>query len=312
MGDTTSWIPTEPSTRVLKERESEKLASDESAQVNGSRNEEAAAKQLEKEGTFARLVPQNKYARDAFQRLLHARDGPAQQHHKQFVHVDTRKEIDPLEREDCFIFSLGLLPEFPALGWRIGKGRPNRPNQSVDIRIHDGEGMAGVHARFCWVKGGGGFFLIADNLREIPVILNGELLRRTQRLIPYRNSISLGECNFSLQFQERSAAQEEQFQVELSAFYLRVMRENAPLLLPTPSGHEVTIGNWIVRNPIASGSYGRVSVVSHMHTGQPAAAKELWRTQRNRFSVDREVYIAKYLQDYKHVCSPQLPHSCTS
>ncbi|CZR60093.1 uncharacterized protein PAC_09988 [Phialocephala subalpina] len=301
MGDPSSWVSTEPSTHVLKERESEKLPSDEASQINGSKTEEAVAKGLEKEGTFARLVPQNKYARDAFQRLAQTtRDDPAHRHHKQFIHIDNRKDINPLEREDCFIFSLGLLPEFPALGWRIGKGRPNRPNLSVDIRIHDGEGMAGVHARFCWVKGGGGFFLVADNLRELPVILNGELLRRTQKLIPYRNLIQLGECNFSLQFQERSPAQEDQFQVELSAFYLRVMRENAPMLLPTPSGHEVTIGNWIVRNPIASGSYGRVSSVSHMHTGQPAAAKELWRTQRNRFSVDREIFIAKHLQKHPH------------
>jgi len=310
MGDS-SWVSTEPSTRVLKERELEKLTSndDENPQIKSSIAANFVAKQLEVEGTFARLVPQNKYARDAFQRLARAsRDDPAHLHHKQFIHVDNRKDIDPLEREDCFIFSLGLLPEFPALGWRIGKGRPNRLNLSVDIRIHDGEGIAGVHARFCWVKGGGGFFLIADNLRMVPVILNGELLRRTQRLVPYRNSISLGECNFSLKFQERSPAQEEQFQVELSAFYLKVLRENTPLLLPTPSGNEVTIGNWIVRNPIASGSYGRVSVVSHMQTGQPAAAKELWRTPRNQFSVDREISIAKYLQDYKHVRLSPLPY----
>lgn len=303
MGDS-SWIPTELSTRVLKERELERLSSNNDGKPLdiGSNTSNSVAKQLEVEGTFARLVPQNKYARDAFQRLARAsRYDPARVHHKQFMRFDERKGIDPLEREDCFLFSLGLLPEFPALGWRIGKGRPNRPNLSVDIRIHDGEGMAGVHARFCWVKGGGGFFLVADNLRMVPVILNGELLRRTQRLIPYRNSISLGECNFSLKFEERSPAQEEQFQVELSAFYLKVLRENTPLLLPTPSGHEVTIGNWIVRNPIASGSYGRVSVVSHMQTGEPAAAKELWRTQRNRYSVDREVSIAKYLQNYKHV-----------
>lgn len=305
MGDA-SWVSTEPSTRVLKERGLEKLPTnkDKNSQDSNSKAETSVAKQLEVEGTFARLVPQNKYARDAFDRLAQssrARDHPAYLHHKQFVHVDERKDIDPLDREDSFVFSLGLLPEFPALGWRIGKGRANRPNLSVDIRIPDGEGMAGVHARFCWVKGGGGFFLIADNLRMVPVILNGELLRRTQRLIPYRNSISLGECNFSLKFEERTPALEEQFQVELSAFYLKVLRENTPLLLPTPSGNEVTIGNWIVRNPIASGSYGRVSVVSHMQTGQPAAAKELWRTPRNQFSVDREISIAKHLQSHKHV-----------
>ncbi|KAG9237244.1 kinase-like domain-containing protein [Amylocarpus encephaloides] len=305
MGDTASWVSTEPSTRVRLEREAESRLIDNpnSEQPSSVDLANALARQLEAEGRFARLVPQNRNAREAFQRSVQiAREG-AFQHHAQFIHAEERDNADPLEREDYFVFSLGLLPEFPALGWRIGKGRSNKPNHSVDILVHDGEGVAGVHARFCWVKGGGGFFLVADNLRDVPVMLNGETLKRnalSMRLIPFRNSISIGECNFSVQFQERSSSQEEQFQVELSAFYAKVMRENAPLLLPTPSGHETTIGNWIVRNPLASGSYGRVSLVSHMHTGQPAAAKELWRTERNRNSVDREVYIAKHLGKYKH------------
>lgn len=216
MGDSsTSWISTEPSTRVLKERAS---------RSNPKPDEDPLVAKIEEEGTFARLVPQNKYARQAFERLVEGsrREDPIYRHHSQFLHVDERRNIDPLEREDCFVFSLGKLPEFPTLGWRIGRGRPNRPSLSVDICIHNGEGLAGVHARFCWVKGGGGFFLVADNLREVPVMMNGEVLKRTQRLIPYRNSISLGECNFSLQFQERSPEQEDQFQVELSAFYLKV------------------------------------------------------------------------------------------
>lgn len=216
MGDSsTSWVSTEPSTRVLRERES----------VSHPKPlEDPQVTKIEEEGTFARLVPQNAYARQAFKRLAEEarREDPIYQHHAQFLHIDERRDIDPFEREDCFIFSLGKLPEFPTIGWKIGKGRPNRPNLLVDICIHEGEGVAGVHARFCWVKGGGGFFLVADNLREVPVRMNGEVLKRTQRLIPYRNSISLGECDFSLQFQERSPEQEEQFQVELSAFYLKV------------------------------------------------------------------------------------------
>jgi hypothetical protein len=307
MGDSGSWVATEPSTRVRKESESEIKSNNEdasnSAQVRGSASSNAVAKQLEAEGTFARLVPQNQYAREAFRRLATAiqRDEPAFNHHKQFIHIDDREDVQPFEREDCFVLSLGLLPEFPGLGWRIGRGRAHRPNSAVDILISGGEGVAGVHARFCWVKGGGGFFLVADNLRGMPVLLNGETLRQTQRLIPYRNSISIGECNFSVQFQTRPRDQEEQFQVELSAFYAKVLHESAPLLLPTPSGNEVTIGHWIVRNPIASGSFGRVSVVTHMYTGEAAAAKELWRTPRNHSNVDREVDIVRRLKDLKHV-----------
>lgn len=298
MGDTDSWVSTEPSTRVRVEKERERTDA-ETTSTTGP----VLAKQLEAEGTFARLVPQNQYARQAFERLAVAceREEPLFQHCKQFLHFGDEEDVDPADGEDGFVLSLGILPEFPALGWRIGRGRAGRPNLAVDILIHEGEGVAGVHARLCWVKGGGGFFLIADNLRGMPVWLNGEKLRQTQRLIPYRNSISLGECNFSVRFQTRSKDQEEQFQVELSAYYSKVLLENAPLLLPTPSGNEVTVGNWIVRNPIASGGFGRVSVVTHMYTGQPAAAKELWRTPRNYHSVDREVSIVKRLKHFKHV-----------
>jgi hypothetical protein len=287
MGDSESWVSTEPSTQIRKERE------------KGSPSLYSTAKDLEDEGTFALLLPQNKYARDAISRLAAAED-EAFQHHKQFLRLDDRENPDVEDRQDCWIFSLGLLPEFPAIGWRIGKGRSHLPSHSVDILIHEGEGLAGVHARFCWVRGGGGFFVVADNLRGVPVVLNGEVLSGTQRLIPFRNNILLGECIFSVKFTKRSRDQEDQFQVELSEFYSRILRENAPLLLPTPSGNEVIMGDWIVRNPIGSGSFGRVSVVSHIKTGQSAAAKELWRTPRNFHNIDREVSIAKTLKNLTH------------
>jgi hypothetical protein len=61
------------------------------------------------------------------------------------------------------------------------------------------------------------------------------------------------------------------------------------------------MGKWIVIRPLSSGSYGRVSLVSHSETGESAAAKELWRTPYNEASVSREVHMAEYLQKFKHV-----------
>jgi len=300
-----SWISTEPSTQVLKERE-ERSKEDEAANSQTPKAPNslpplfATPKELEVEGTFARLVPMNKFAREAFHRLATATE-EEYKHHKQFVSIDQSDSEEKTIQEGCFVLTLGLLPEFPALGWRIGKGRNNIRNHGVDLLILDGEEVAGVHARFCWVKGGGGFFIVADNIRGAHVTLNGESLRQSQRLIPFRNQISIGECYFSVQFKERSRKQEEEFQMVLARFHSRVLQDKTPLLLPTPSENEVTIGDWIVRNPIASGSFGRVSVVTHRYTGQPAAAKELWRTTRNYLSVDREVMIAKRLKNLKHV-----------
>jgi len=88
--------------------------------------------------------------------------------------------------------------------------------------------------------------------------------------------------------------------VELSKYYSHVLRDSAPLILPTPSEFETRVGNWIVRNPISSGTFGHVSIVTHVHTGKAAAMKELWKTPRNAFSVQREIDMAKSLREIPH------------
>lgn len=311
MADCEPWIDTEPSTWVKNNNAANSHSFNETHNQLKAGLPGGASKQTSSDnadpvddlvdyGLFAKLVPQNRSARDALSRLTHSPDN-TYQHHRQFINIDPRTDGNLSERTDCFVFSLGLLPQFPSLGWRIGKGRPKISNLAVDILLPDGDGVAGVHGRFCWIKGSGGFFIIADNLRGQPVIMNGERLQHTQRLIPYRNAIAFGECYFSVQFETRSPAQDEQFQVELAAFYTRVLQDSAPLVLPTPSEHEIRIGNWIVRNPIASGAFGRVSFVTHAHTGLPAAMKELWQTPRNSLNVKREVIMAKMLKNLKHV-----------
>lgn len=302
MGDSTPWIDTEPATWV---QNTTKSHSD--GQIRGTASSIVApplpsdsADDLISHGLFAKLVPQNRSAREAFTLLAQSSDG-SYRHHRQFIRVDSRTGIDPSERKDCFIFSLGLLPEFPSLGWRLGRGRNRGSNRAVDILLPEGDGVAGVHGRFCWIRGSGGFFIVADNLRGQAVLLNGERLQQSQRLIPFRNQIAFGECLLSVQFETRSPQQEEQFQVELSAFYSRVLQDAAPFVLPTPSEFETRVGNWIVRNPISSGSFGRVSVVTHAQTGTPAAMKELWKTPRNSISVNREVNMAEMLKELKHI-----------
>ena len=70
--------------------------------------------------------------------------------------------------------------------------------------------IAGIHLRFAWVKGRGEgrvFLLVGDNLRGKIVTLNGETLCKEQRLIPYRNTIGIGNCFFK--FATQTTAQEE-------------------------------------------------------------------------------------------------------
>ena len=61
------------------------------------------------------------------------------------------------------------------------------------------------------------------------------------------------------------------------------------------------MGDWVVRNAIAKGTFGHVYAVTHTHTGKAAAAKELWRTPQNSRKVDEEVFMLKYLLGIKHV-----------
>jgi hypothetical protein len=110
--------------------------------------------------TFARLVPTNRPARSAIERT-HARGS---RYHASFIgETEFRKEKTP-----CFDISLHMLPQFPSMGWRIGKGRDRLLNRGVDLLLCDtnkDDDVAGVHARLSWVKGAAGFFLIADNKR---------------------------------------------------------------------------------------------------------------------------------------------------
>jgi hypothetical protein len=249
------------------------------------------------------LQPLNRDAKNAFHLLACRRNVDFYKHHCNFIRVDS---TEASKRVGCFIFSLNNLPEFAPLGWRIGRGRKNLRNLGVDILLlvdgKDSDEIAGIHARFAWVKGGGGFFLVADNMRGKTVTLNGEVLLNEQRLIPYRNTIGIGECYYTLKFPKRTAEQDEQFQVELAAFYSHVLRDSVPLVVPTPCKHEVMMGDWVVRNAIAKGAFGHVYAVTHTHTGKAAAAKELWRTPQNSRKVDEEVLMAKYLLGIKHVC----------
>jgi hypothetical protein len=253
-------------------------------------------------GFIGELHPLNRDAKDAFHRLGFHRHDDMYEHHCRFMRIDS---VTP-QLGGCFIFSLSDLPEFAPLGWRIGRGRKIEKNLGVDILLLIEEGrdeVAGRHARFAWMKGGGGFFLVADNLRGKTVTLNGEELSNEQRLIPYRNTIGIGECYFTFKFAARTPEQDEQFQTELATFYSIVLNNAAPLVVPTPSEQEVMMGDWVVRHAIAKGSFGHVYVVTHARTGRAAAAKELWRTPQNKSKVDKEVSMANLLVKINHVCT---------
>ena len=155
-------------------------------------------------GRFAMLIPLNAVARSAIQAT--ARSGSP--YHQQFIGETVVSD----RITKCFTLSLGNLPEFAQIGWRIGRGRDSLKNRGVgllltieneDRRIDEGSGenrIAGIHARFNWVKEAAGFFLIADNKKGEPVMIDGEIYRHNQRSIQLKNTIIIGECVFTLRY----------------------------------------------------------------------------------------------------------------
>lgn len=253
------------------------------------------------------LVPFNQDAKEAVRRLALEADSEIHEHHLSFVQSDSEGFR--------FVFSLGNLPQHAPRGWRVGRGRENLPKMGVDILLlvlgRRAQSVGGLHARFAWIKGGGGFFLIADNSRGLQVSLNGEILKNCQRLIPFQNMIGIGEYFFTFKFMQRTPKQEEEFQRNLKGFYSLVLEDKIPHIAPTPSEHEQQIGQWVVRFAISKGSFGHVYAVSSSNTGEYAAAKELWKTQRNERKVEEEVKISRLLVGVKHVCFPKYCFQCS-
>jgi hypothetical protein len=131
------------------------------------------------------LIPMNGIARSA----INATAQSDADYHQQFI----SETVFDSRVTKYFDLSLSALPQFAHLGWRIGRGRKSLKNHGVDLllSIEDGEDhrnteedrVAGIHARFNWVKGAGGFFLIADNKKGKKVMMDGEIFRTDQRLI---------------------------------------------------------------------------------------------------------------------------------
>lgn len=257
---------------------------------------------------FARLIPVNNPARRALKGTTVAARSDGVDYHRQFIGDTVFNDT----QISCYELSLDRLPQFAHIGWRIGCGRApveshhrRLENYGVDLLLssEEADGVAGIHARFNWVKGAGGFFLIADNKRGKQVMMNGEFFSNDRRSIPLRNVIMLGECIFTLDYAKRTPSEEDQFQLELAMFYRTFHGEENPLVLPTPGESDASIGDWVVQYAISRGTFGVVYMVTHARNGNPAAAKQILKTSRNKASVDREIKMARRVSRLKHVSS---------
>jgi hypothetical protein len=249
-------------------------------------------------GHFANLIPLNKPAKRAIQATLE--DKNAAYHHK-YIKKYGRDGVD-----HCFVLSLSQLPEFPQIGWRIGRGRRKLPNYGVDLLLSTeaDDNVAGIHARFSWRSHAAGFFVTPDRQRAKSILLNGETVQGEHQIIPRRNTLGFGECLFRLEYVKMIPRDEEQFQVELRAYVQGFCGDENPFILPTPKEHDASFGEWNVQWAISRGTFGTVYMVVHARSGQPAAAKHLLKTNRNGSAIDREIRMATRISQFSHVRTP--------
>ncbi|KAJ5741108.1 kinase-like domain-containing protein [Penicillium malachiteum] len=176
--------------------------------------------------------------------------------------------------------------------------------QGVDLYLclknQKDTGVTGLYVRLNWVKGASGFFLITDNKGGKKVIMDGEAYRTDRCLIQPKNTIMIGECVFTLQYTHRNSDKEEQFQTELRQFFRSFYGKQYPLILPTPGENDSRFKDWIFQQPLSRGSFGIVHMVINSQTGRPAVAKRILKSERNEYSVDREIRMARRISELTH------------
>jgi hypothetical protein len=111
----------------------------------------------------------------------------------------------------------------------------------------------------------------------------------------------IGECIFTLRYVSRTSEEDDQFQVELTQIFRVLHQEEKPLILPTPNENDSRFGDWIFQHPISRGAFGIVYMVIHSRTGQPAAAKRIFKSKKNAFNVDRGIRMANRIFGLSHV-----------
>jgi hypothetical protein len=245
---------------------------------------------------FGRLLPLNNVARRAVEASY--RSSNLSRHHSRFIRPPA-PEHNIVEYH--FEFSLDELPKSAASGWRIGSGRGNTDPVDLLLSADSADNVAGIHASFAWTKGVSGFFIRANNTRGLPVILNGEKLCFTDRVIPLGNTLLFGECGFFFEYVRwKENWEEEEFQLALTKFYKEALEDDAPIIMPTPSMDQLVLGQWAVQYPISYGHSGTVHMVTNVRTGQPRAAKFIQTNEHNRGSVENEIRVVRQASQFKH------------
>lgn len=274
---------------------------------------------IEVNGDFARLIPQNRLAQEAFNEVvLNMKDVNADfsSHAAKFIHVDglRSKELVSFSESDSsntgtntgvslwtgfYRLNLNLLPGKPLLGWIIGTGRDIRPADFI-ICKQGAHHVHGRHARLTYHEVSGALLIQSDK-RLIIIDGKDNIVNDKKALLDKKTGITIGDLSYVFEYTNLN---KRIYFDQLNRLRQQLHNaSNLPSFLdPTPSAKDFVLNDYLIKDAFAQGSTCSVHIAIHRTFGKYLVAKKVHRNNRNQQRIKAEVEILKSFE-------PHVSHS---
>lgn len=284
-------------------------------------------------GGFARLVPRNQVAQRLFSatciyveedktfhlRFLHRNNGSSKNFTASDQPVESSTDYDSQlegetegsQMEDSGYFVLSFdqdrEPEFPHLGWRVGRGTGKSPaNRGVDLLLSKpgaylSRSLASIHMIFHFNRRSG-FLMLKGGSHKAPVEYKLSdkwvKLEYDEEQLIYEPSIRIrvGMCEYELEHTVEEKYRALYFD-KRDRFFEAQLRGNLELkirpLQRMPGDSYVLRGQYLELETRGSGAFGWITQGLDTKTGDLVAIKELRIEARNKSEAMAEVSIGK-------------------
>lgn len=285
--------------------------------------------------TFAKIIPANEKARNAFHQAFSYLD-EGNYYHKQFMAIDSSSVVNEsrLEYYDttdeeydtdlsghsrskehnlhgAFKLSLGTLPSLTGCAiWRLGKGYSRALDfRGIEILLvrpsqKEAKEISAVHAAIQLHANSGAFVLTAGSDKPVWFEVDNEeirLLNYAQIVLSKpTNKIRIGELEYKIKFDVSNMTA---FVQERNMILKTCYRQDPPhpKLDEIPQPNHTRLGHAIIHNSLGFGGSGWVYIGIDSVTGHPLAVKELRvrQTDHTMMLAENEVSISRR---FKQVC----------
>ena len=284
------------------------------------------------EGDFARLIPRSAIARQSFNCLVRRiiDDASYLPHSRRFIHFEDAMSREEEDSSDASFFQppdinavcgyyrldMSLPPNNLHLGWIIGSGRPDLPEDEVDFVLTAETNQHNVRGRHCRLQRDlqTGVLLIISDGRSL--ILDGkDVLRRNlqktvgieriqpeheyQRALYTQTGIMIGDLSYLLEFTLlREEVQQKQLQEARAA--MGIEAPPSMLLSPTPLKNTYEYFGYVVYPVTHGGVSSTVAFAYSKATGKPVVIKKMKRGPTNYKTIQMEINLLRTLSHVSH------------